>query len=67
VDGAFDHAAHLAVSGAHTEAARVVDEALTAAPVGNVGWLLPVEPLLHVSAHLDVWAGALAHLRNRAA
>ena len=67
VDGAFDHAAQLAVSGAHTEAARVVDEALTAAPVGNVGWLLPVEPLLHVSAHLDVWAGALAHLRNRAA
>jgi len=30
-------------------------------------WLLPIEPLLHVTARPDIWARALAHLRNRAA
>ena len=31
---------------------------LVAAPAGNAGWLLPIEPLLHVSAQPDVWAPA---------
>ena len=59
-------AAQLVASGAHAEAARIVDEALAAAPAGNAGWLLPIEPLLNVAARPDTWARALAHLRNRA-
>ena len=27
---------------------RLVEQALTVAPPGNAGWLLPVEPLLNV-------------------
>jgi DNA-binding winged helix-turn-helix (wHTH) protein len=49
------------------EAARLVNEALTRAPAGSAGWLLPVEPLLNVRAAPDVWAPALARLRTRAA
>jgi DNA-binding winged helix-turn-helix (wHTH) protein len=67
VDAAVCRAAQLVVAGAHSEAARAVDEALTAAPAGNAGWLLPVEPLLQVGAHPDVWTRPLARLRNRAA
>ena len=67
VDAALVQAAQLVLAGAHTEAARIVDDALARAAPGNAGWLLPVEPLLHVTAHPDVWARALAHLRNRAA
>ena len=37
------------------------------AAAGNAGWLLPIEPLLHVTARPDIWARVLAHLRNRAA
>jgi DNA-binding winged helix-turn-helix (wHTH) protein len=57
----------LAVAGAHAEAAQALEEALAGAAPGNAGWLLPVEPLLQVTAHPDIWARALAHLRNRAA
>jgi len=67
VDGAVVQAAQLVIGGASTEAARVVDEALALAAPGNAGWLLPIEPLLNVAAHPDIWARALAHLRNRAA
>ena len=42
-------------------------DALAAADDGNAFWLLPVEPLLHVSARADVWAEPLARLRSRAA
>ncbi|HEY3042985.1 MAG TPA: winged helix-turn-helix domain-containing protein [Vicinamibacterales bacterium] len=67
VDAALLQAAQLAVAGAHAEAARIVGDALAGAAPGSAGWLLPLEPLLHVSAHPDIWAPALAHLRNRAA
>lgn len=67
VDAAMFRAAQLVVAGAHPMAARIVEEALADAPPGNAGWLLPIEPLLHVTAHPDVWARALSHLRNRAA
>ena len=67
VDAAFIVAAALARSGDHAEAARLIDDALASAPVSNAGWLLPIEPLLQVSAHPDVWASALARLRTRAA
>jgi tetratricopeptide (TPR) repeat protein len=66
VDAAIVRAALLAAAGADAEAARIVDEALSIAPVGSSGWLIPIEPLLNVAARPDTWARALAHLRNRA-
>lgn len=50
----------------HEEAAKVCGEALVQAEAGSAGWLLPVEPLLHPTAHRDVWAPTLALLRARA-
>jgi len=67
VDAAICRAAALTLRGAHPEAARLVDEALAAAPSGSAGWLLPVEPLLHVTAQPDIWAPALERLRTRSA
>jgi DNA-binding winged helix-turn-helix (wHTH) protein len=66
-DGAIGRAVGLALTGRHGEAAALVDEALAAAPAGSAGWLLPVEPLLHVSAQPTIWAPVLARLRTRAA
>jgi DNA-binding winged helix-turn-helix (wHTH) protein len=66
VDAAVFQAAQLAVAGAQAEAARILDDALAAEPAGNAAWLLPIEPLLQVTAHPDVWARALARVRNRA-
>jgi DNA-binding winged helix-turn-helix (wHTH) protein/Tfp pilus assembly protein PilF len=67
VDAAFGHAIALAAAGKHADAAAVVDQAFAAAPPGNAGWLLPIEPMLQVSAHAELWAPALARLRVRAA
>ena len=67
VEVALFRAAQLVVAGAHADAARIVDEALAGAAPGNTGWLLPIEPLLQVALHPDIWVRALAHLRNRAA
>ncbi len=70
VDHAFARAARLALSGTsggRGEAARLVEQALIDVPSGSAGWLLPLEPLLHVSSDPDNWAPALARLRNRAA
>jgi tetratricopeptide (TPR) repeat protein len=44
-----------------------VDHALIAAPAGDAGWLIPVEPLLGVHQCTDAWAPVLARLRTRAA
>ena len=60
-------AIRLAIGGAHDGAARSVADALAAADEGNAFWLLPVEPILHVTARADVWAEPLARLRSRAA
>ena len=60
-------AIRLVTRGAHADAARSIADALAAADEGNAFWLLPVEPLLHVTARPDVWAGPLARLRSRAA
>jgi len=64
---ALGHAVALVFAGNHPNAAAMFDEALAAALPGNFGWLLPIEPMLQVSSHLDVWAPALARLRTRAA
>lgn len=66
-DVAMAQAAQLVVAGAHADAAGVVDAALAVAPPGSAGWLLPVEPLLNVGAHGDVWSRPLARLRARGA
>jgi hypothetical protein len=66
VDAALIHAVGLALAGRHDEAARVCGDALTQAGPGPGGWMIPIEPLLHVSAHRDLWAGVLATLRHGA-
>jgi DNA-binding winged helix-turn-helix (wHTH) protein len=66
VDVAIARAVSLVLTGADAEAARLVDEALAVAQPGSAGWLLPIEPLLDVSTHTDVWVSALARLRGRA-
>ena len=67
IDFAFVAAAAFVRNGKPVEAARIVDDALAAAPPGNAGWLLPIEPLLRARENADVWAPALARLRTRAA
>lgn len=68
--GSMDEAIYIAaghvLAGSHAAAARLLDEALAAAPTSNAAWLLPVEPLLNVGAAPDAWAPALARLSARA-
>lgn len=59
-------AALLSAAGNRAAAAHLVDEALAAAPPGNSGWTLPVDPLLAVYDSPDVWARPLDRLRTRA-
>jgi tetratricopeptide (TPR) repeat protein len=66
-DGMLAVAAGLVLASNHEEAARLLDEALDAAPPGNTGWLLPIEPLLQVRARPTVWSSVLSRLRIRAA
>jgi hypothetical protein len=67
VDHAVARAARLVHANRVSDAVLTVYAALTAAPPGNGGWLLAVEPLLRVGHDPDVWALALAlvHLRAR--
>jgi len=67
LDAAMARALPLVLAGAHKEAARLLDGALADAVPGNAGWLMPVEPLLNVTADPAVWAPVLARLRTRAA
>jgi hypothetical protein len=66
-DAASGHAVHLVLAGDHASAARLLDQALAVASPGNAGWLLPVEPMLNVSAEPGIWSSALGRLRSRAA
>jgi DNA-binding winged helix-turn-helix (wHTH) protein len=66
VDGALAAAAVLALAGGHGEAARVCSEALSRSRSSSAGWILPVEPSLHVAVRRDVWTSTLATLRSRA-
>jgi DNA-binding winged helix-turn-helix (wHTH) protein len=67
VDAAMARAALLVQMRDADGAARLMDDALAAAAPGGAAWLLPVEPLLNVSAHRAAWSPALARLRVRAA
>jgi len=66
IDAPMAKAAVFAVNGQHGQAAQVLGEALLRAEPGSAGWLLPVDPLIDVTAHPEAWAEALAILRNRA-
>ena len=59
-------AARLVASGDVSKAGAIVDAALSAAPLGNAGWIVPIEPLLMVSQAPDVWGAVLTQLRVRA-
>jgi len=65
VDAAIAGAVALTAAGQRAEAVSVVDAALAAAPQGNSGWILPVEPMLQTGG--PDWAPVLARLRSRAA
>lgn len=67
VDRAVARAARMAHQGNIADAAHTASAALAAAPPGNGGWLIPIEPLLGVRQGLDAWSPALAvlHLRAR--
>jgi len=67
LDAALTQAALLVLSGDLQDAMRLVEHTLTAAPPGNAGWLIPVEPMLNVSLAPELWAPVLARLRSRAA
>jgi hypothetical protein len=66
VDTAIVRAAAFALQGDPAGAAQLCAAALTHAGPGAAGWILPVDPLLHVTAHREAWAPALAILRDRA-
>ena len=66
VEQAIVQAAMLALRGNHTQAAQGCADALSQAVPGAAGWSLPLEPLLHATAHRDVWARALKIVHDRA-
>lgn len=68
IDTATVLAVRLAVQDRHAEAARICGEALHHhGEPSQAGWLLPVEPLLHVAGHRAAWTPVLTTLRARAA
>jgi DNA-binding winged helix-turn-helix (wHTH) protein len=66
-EASVGQAALLVMAGDPDDAMRLVEHALSVAPPGNAGWLLPIEPMLNVAAAPSTWAPALARLRTRAA
>ena len=67
VAAAMVQAAVLALVGDHHAGAQLCAQALSDAPPGSAGWMLPLDPLINATAHLDAWAHTLAILRHRAA
>jgi DNA-binding winged helix-turn-helix (wHTH) protein/Tfp pilus assembly protein PilF len=66
VDAAMARAVAPVHGGDIAGAALVVETALNSAPPGNAGWLLPLEPLLHVQGDLAAWRTALGLVAVRA-
>ncbi|MEP6918792.1 MAG: tetratricopeptide repeat protein, partial [Acidobacteriota bacterium] len=66
VDHAFAGAALLVGRGDARAAAGLIEAALATAPPGSAGWLLPIEPLIHVGHAPEAWRPALAALHLRA-
>lgn len=66
VERALARAAMAVAAGGPADASRILDEALAAASTGSGGWLIPVDPLLNVTAHEPAFGQVLARLRTRA-
>lgn len=66
VDAAVGRAARACLASRPEEASMILDSALAAAPAGNAGWLVPIDPLLNAAAHEAAFARVLARLRTRA-
>jgi tetratricopeptide (TPR) repeat protein len=69
-ESALSRAVQLTLGGAHADAAALIDDALRGdigALPDNAGWIVPIEPLLHVTARPGIWTAVLTRLRNRAA
>lgn len=47
--------------------APTIERLLAEAPAGNAGWLLPVEPMLNVTARPTAWLRVVALVKGRAA
>jgi hypothetical protein len=66
VERAVARAAIAVSSAGPLDAARILDEALASASSGSAGWLIPVDPLLNITAHDPAFARVLVRLRTRA-
>ena len=66
IDAAIVAAAICTRAGRPEAGARLCDAALADVGPGPAGWILPIEPSLHVTAHRDAWARTLATLADRA-
>ena len=66
MEAALGQAIVLARGNRTADAARIYGDAVAQAPPGSVGWLLPVEPLLHPLGHREIWDAALTMIRVRA-
>jgi DNA-binding winged helix-turn-helix (wHTH) protein len=66
VDTTLEKAIFLTYQRRIPEAAQACGDILRSAPPGSAGWMIPVEPVLNVSAHRDAWEPTLALLRARA-
>jgi DNA-binding winged helix-turn-helix (wHTH) protein/cytochrome c-type biogenesis protein CcmH/NrfG len=67
IDAAIARAVKAVCAGNPDVAPGVIEAALDAAPVGNAGWTISVDPLLNVSSREGAFAQVLARLRTRAA
>jgi DNA-binding winged helix-turn-helix (wHTH) protein len=66
IEVALARAVRLVAEGESPSAAGLVAAALAAAPAGNAGWLVPVEPMLGVQRERAAWTTVLTALRVRA-
>jgi hypothetical protein len=66
MDLALARAALLVAQDDTPRAVAIVAAALDAAPPGNAGWLIPIEPLLGVPHAHGAWRSVLSRVRRRA-
>ena len=66
VEATIAHAIRLTREGRHPAAADLITSALKTASSPHAGWILPVEPILHVSARPEIWSDALTIVHRRA-
>lgn len=67
VDATTIEAIQAAVAGDLRQAAAALASALSAAPAGSSGWIIPVDPFLATAFQPAAWAAVLRLLRARAA